>query len=88
MAEQEKRGRVLILTEQYRILGEIKFGPDGSAWDFRHRVDERLITVYDAQFFSLVDGKRVYDAGAAEINRDAVIAVFKEQDLAFVRKIQ
>jgi len=88
MPDQEKRGRVLILTEQYRILGEIRFGPDGSAWDFRHRLDERLVTVYDAQFFSLVDGKRVYDAATAELNRDAVVAVFKEQELAFVRKIQ
>lgn len=88
MPEQEKRGRVLVLTEQYRILGEVRFGPDGAVWDFRHRLDDRLLTVYDAQFFSLLDGKRLYDASAAEVNREAVIAVFKEQDLAFVRKIQ
>jgi hypothetical protein len=88
MAEPHKRGRVVILTEQYRILGEARFSPDGSVWDFRHRPEENLLTIYDAQFFSLSDGKRAYDSAVAELNRDLVVAIFREQDLGFMRKIE
>jgi len=86
MAEAENRERVLILTEQYRIHGAVQRGPDGSIWDFKHRPEERLLSVYDAQFFTTADGKRVFDAERAEINKDHVVAVFRESDVAFMRK--
>jgi hypothetical protein len=88
MPDIEKKMRVLVLTETYRIIGEVRFLPDGGLWDFKHRSEDHLVTVYDAQFFSLADGKREYDAKIAEVNRDRVVAVFKEEDLGFMRKIQ
>ena len=86
MAEPENRERVMLLTENYRILGEMRLGPDGSIWDFKHRPGEAFVTVYDAQCFRLSDGKRMYDAAIMELSRRAVVAMFRQQDLAFVRK--
>ena len=86
MAEAENRERVLILTEQYRVVGDVQRGPDGSIWDFKHRPEERFLMVYDVQFFSIQDGKRAYDAELAEINKDHVVAVFREAHVAFMRK--
>jgi len=88
MVEPHSRGRVAILTAQYRIMGEVRFASDGAVWDFRHRPDEKLLTVYDAQFFSTADGKRAYDSRVAEVNRDSVIAIFREEDLGFMRRMQ
>lgn len=86
MAEGERREKVMLLTEGYRVLGEMKLGPDGAIWDFKHRGPEDFVTVYDAQCFRVVDGKRMYDATVMEVSRRAVTAVFRQQDLAFVRK--
>ena len=86
MADQEKREKVMLLTETYRVLGEMRLGPDGMIWDFKHRGPEEFVTVYNAQSFRISDGKMVYDATMMEISRQAVIAVFRQQDLAFVRK--
>ncbi len=86
MAEAEDRAKVMILTDHYRILGEMRLGPDGHIWDFKHRSPEEFVTVYDAQCFRLTDGKRMFDATQMELSRKAVVAVFRREDLAFVRK--
>jgi hypothetical protein len=86
MAEGERREKVMLLTDGYRILGEMKLGPDGTIWDFKHRSAEDFVTVFEAQCFRVSDGKRMYDATAMEVSRRAVTAVFRQQDLAFVRK--
>jgi hypothetical protein len=86
MAETENRERVLLLTEQYRILGDMQLGPDGSLWDFKHRTDEKFLLMYEALFFDVADGKRIFDAEQVEVNKDYVIAVFREADVAFMRK--
>jgi len=86
MGQAEAREKVMILTDHYRILGEMRLGPDGSIWDFKHRSPEEFITVYDAQCFRLTDGKRMFDATQMELSRKAVVAVFRQDDLAFVRK--
>jgi len=86
MPENENREKVMLLTETYRLLGEMRLGPDGSLWDFKHRTSEDFVTVYDAQCFRLSDGKRMYDATVMELSRSAVIAVFRQNNLAFVRK--
>ena len=86
MAEFENREKVMLLTESFRILGEMRLGPDGTIWDFKHRTSDDFITVYDAQCFRLSDGKRMYDATMVELSRGAVVSVFRQQNLAFVRK--
>ena len=86
MGETENREKVMLLTETYRVLGEMRRGPDGTLWDFKHRAGDDFVTVYDAQCFRLSDGKRMYDAARVEMSRRAVIAVFRQKDVAFVRK--
>jgi len=86
MAEAENRERVLVLTVQYRIEGEMQVGPDGSLWDFKHRANEKFMTIYDAQAFDLHEGTRQYDAVVCEINKDHVVTLFREKELAFMRK--
>ena len=86
MAETDNREKVMVLTDNYRIIGEMRLGPDGTIWDFKHRTTEDFITIYNAQCFQLSDGKRTYDATAMEVSRRAVVALFRQQDLAFVRK--
>lgn len=86
MAETEKREKVMILTDTYRILGEMRLGPDGTIWDFKHKTAEDFVSVFDAQCFRMSDGKRMYDATVMDVSRRAVIGLFRQQDLAFVRK--
>ena len=86
MAEAEKREKIMLLTANHRVLGEMRLGPDGMLWDFKHRTGEDFITVFDAQVFRLEDSKRMYDATLMEMSRHSVVAVFRQQDLAFVRK--
>ena len=86
MAEVENREKVMLLTESFRILGQMRLGPDGTIWDFKHRANEGFATVYDAQCFRHSDGKRMYDATVVEVSRHAVVAVFRQQDIAFIRK--
>ncbi len=86
MGDADNRTRVLVLTEQYRVLGEVQLAPDGSIWSFKHRPEDRFLLLYDVQFFDLDDGRRVYDAERVDINKDHVIAVFREDDVAFMRK--
>lgn len=86
MGDADNRTRVLVLTEQYRVLGEVQLAPDGSIWSFKHRPEERFLLLHDVQFFDLDDGKRAYDAEHAELNKDHVVAVFRDGDVAFMRK--
>jgi len=86
MADVESREKIMILTDTYRILGEMRRGPDGSIWDFKHRAAEDFVTVYQAQCFRLIDGKRMYDAAQMDLSRRAVVALFLQEDVAFVRK--
>lgn len=86
MPETENRERVLVITRQYRIEGEMQVGPDGSLWDFKHRANEKFMAVYDAQGFDLANGDRLWDSVAVEINKDQVVALFRERDLAFMRR--
>jgi hypothetical protein len=86
MAENERREKVMLLTGEYRILGEMRLGPDGTLWDFKHKSVDDFVSLFEAQCFRVSDGKRMYDATTMEVSRRAVIAVFKQQDLAFVRK--
>lgn len=86
MGETERREKVMLLTESYRVFGEMRLGPDGNLWDFKHRPGEDFVTVYDAQCFRISDGKRMYDATSAEFGRRAIVALFRVKDLAFVRK--
>lgn len=86
MAELENRVPVMILTSNYRVLGEMRLGPDGTLWDFKHRPEDDFATVYNAQCFRLSDGRRLYDASAMQVRKPAVEALFRQQDLAFVRK--
>lgn len=86
MAEAENREKIMLLTDAYRILGEMRLGPDGYIWDFKHRSSEDFVTIYDAQCFRLIDGKRMVDAAEMEISRHAVVAVFNQHDVAFLRK--
>jgi hypothetical protein len=64
----------------------MQVGPDGSLWDFRHRAGERFMTIYVAQAFDLASGERQWDTEAVEINKDHVVALFREKDLAFIRR--
>ena len=86
MAELENREKVLLLTDSYRIVGTMRLGPDGSLWDFKHHQTESFVTVFDAQCFCLSDGKRMFDSAQMELSKHAIVAVFKQQDCAFVRK--
>ena len=86
MSDAENHVKVLVLTPQYRIEGEMQVGPDGSLWDFKHRASERFMIVYDAQFFRREDGERDFDSVEVELNKDHVVGVFREQDMAFMRK--
>ena len=86
MAEGPQRERILVLADRYRILGDVQVAPDGSLYDFKQRAEERFMQIHDAQFFTIEDGKRAYDAQVVELNKDFVVAVFREKDLAFVRK--
>ncbi|HRU04557.1 MAG TPA: hypothetical protein P5137_02140 [Candidatus Brocadiia bacterium] len=86
MPDTENREKVLVLTSFHRIEGEMQTGPDGTLWDFKHRAADRFMTVYDAQFFRADSGLRDYDAAEVEVNKDHVVAVFRERDLAFMRK--
>ena len=86
MAEGPQRERVLVLADSYRILGEMQVAPDGTLYDFKQRAAERFMVIYNAQFFTISDGRRAYDSEMVELNKDCVVAVFREKDLAFVRK--
>ncbi len=86
MAESERREKVMLLTTSYRVFGEMRLGPDGNIWDFKHRTPDDFVTVHDAQCFRLIDGKRMYDATVAEFSRSSIEALFRVKDLAFVRK--
>ena len=86
MAEMENRETVMILTNTYRILGTMRLGPDGTIWDFKHKAEDDLVTVYDAQCFRLSDGKRMYDSSAMQVNKRAVEVLFRQQNLGFARK--
>lgn len=86
MAEPEKREKVMLLMETFRIFGEMRLGPDGTIWDFKHGAPDGFVTVHDVQCFRTSDGKRVYDAAQAEFSRQAVVGVFRQSDIAFARK--
>ena len=86
MPDQENREKVLLLTPNYRILGTMRLGPDGSLWDFKHRPNEDFVTLYDAQCFRLADGKRMYDTTKMDVSKHAVVMVFRQRDCAFMRK--
>ena len=86
MPDADNREKVLVLTSQFRIEGEMQVGPDGSLWDFKHRADERFMTVYEAQFFRIETGQRDYDAQEVEVNKDYVVGLVRERDLAFMRR--
>ena len=86
MAEAENREKVLVLTSGHRIEGKMQVGPDGSLWDFKHRAEEGFMTVYNALFFDLATGQREYDAVSVEVNKDHVVALFREKNLAFMRR--
>ncbi len=86
MGEQNNREKVMLLTNNFRVLGSMRLGPDGSLWDFKHRAADQFVTVFDAQCFRLSDGKRMYDAVQVELSKNAIEAVFKQSDCAFVRK--
>ena len=86
MGETENREKVMLFTDAYRIFGEMRLGPDGFIWDFKHRSAEEFVTVYDAQCFRLIDGKRMVDAAEMELSRRAIVAVFNQHDVAFLRK--
>ena len=86
MPEAEKREKVMLLTQELRVLGEMRLGPDGAIWDFKHGGTSEFVTVYDVQCFRKSDGKRVYDAVRAEFGRRAVTAVFRQSEIAFLRK--
>lgn len=86
MPDTDNRESVMLLTEKYRILGEMRLGPDGAIWAFKHSATEDFVTVYTAQCFRLRDGKRLFDAGTMELNRHAIVALFRQKDLAFARK--
>ncbi len=86
MAEAEKLEKVMLLTDSYRIVGEMRLGPDGTLWDFKHRAGDDFIMVHNAQCFALADGRRIIDATQGEFNRRSIVAVFRAQDIAFLRK--
>ncbi len=86
MPEGPQREKVLVLADRYRILGEVQVAPDGTLYDFKQRAAERFMHIYDAQVFTIADGVRAYDAEQVELNKDCVVAVFREKDIAFVRK--
>ena len=86
MAEGPQRDKVMVLADRYRILGEVQVAPDGSLYDFKQRASERFMVIHDAQFFDLVSGSRTCDAVQVELNKDHVIAVFRERDVAFIRR--
>jgi len=86
MPDTEKYEQVMLLTNTHRILGGMQRGPDGTIWAFKHGGADDFITIHGAQCFNLSDGKRMYDAERVEISRRAVVALFRQQDLAFVRK--
>ena len=86
MAEGENREKVLVITPQHRVEGEMQVGPDGSLWDFKHRASERFMTVHEALFFNVATGEREYDAVSVEVNKDHVVALFRAKDLAFMKR--
>ena len=86
MAESENLERVLVLTSQHRIEGQMQVGPDGSIWDFKHRAADRFMTVHNALFVDRATGQQDYDAVTAEVNKDHVVTLFREKNLVFMRK--
>jgi hypothetical protein len=86
MGELEKRKKVMLLSDRYRILGTMRLGPDGTLWDFKHRPNDAFVTVFDAQVFRLEDGNRMVDAARMELCKTAIVGVFIQDDVAFVRK--
>jgi len=86
MSEADKYEQVMLLTNNHRILGGMQRGPDGTIWAFKHGGADDFFTIHSAQCFNISDGKRMYDADRVEISRRAVVALFRQQDLAFIRK--
>ncbi len=85
---KEDTAAVVVLTDNYRIIGRARVVPDGSLWDLKHRTTERFVTIYDAKFHLLSDGRRAYEAKETEINRDAIVAIFREEELVNMRKLE
>lgn len=86
MAESENREAVMLLTQNYRIVGSMRLGPDGFLWDFKHRPADDFVTVFEAQCFRLSDGKRMYDATQMDVSKQTVVTVCKQKDCVFMRK--
>lgn len=88
MDRKEETAAVVILTDNYRIIGRARVVPDGSLWDIKHRTTEKFVTIYDVKFNLLSDGRRAYEAKEAEINRKAIVAIFREEELVNMRKLE
>ena len=70
MSENEDRTKVLILTERYKILGEIALIPGARLTDFV--VDlKSFLAVADAEV-STHDGRAVFRASFVNVHRDHI----------------
>ena len=87
MPDPSLRVEALIVTSEFHIRGELVSAPDGSMLELEHRVDQSFLRVFDAEFISRADGKRVYDVREAFVNRSQIVAVFRNDDVAFVRRV-
>jgi len=86
MPDPAHRVEALIVTSEFHIRGDLVSAPDGSMLELEHRVDQSFLRVFNAEFISRADGRRVYDVREAFVNRSSIVAVFREEDVAFVRR--
>ena len=80
------RVEVLIVTADFHVRGSVVAAPDGSMLELEHISEQPFVRVFDAEFLSRVDGRRVYDAREAFVNKNSMITVFRQSDIAFIRR--
>ena len=81
-----QRCGVLIVTCDFHIRGDVVVAPDGSMLDLEHLNEQPFVRVFDAEFISREDGRRVYDARETFVFKHNIIAVFRQDDVAFARR--
>lgn len=80
------RVEVLIVTADFHVRGSVVAAPDGTMLELEHVPEHPFVRVFDAEFLCREDGRRVYDVREAFVNKNSVIAVFRQSDVAFIRR--
>jgi hypothetical protein len=69
----EERTKVVIYTEQYRIIGQIDLLPSARLNDFM--VDSRHFVAVTNATISSLDGKEILKTAFCDINKDHIIII-------------